>query len=104
MGDDVPIDSETLLVTEFMNLKIKTAQSFRGVSRDKMCVHVFVEVSARMLCFFEKKSYTATVPADSSASVPLVKVILASQKQKRIKIQNPTGYRLSALSKPKHKF
>jgi hypothetical protein len=47
MGDDVPVDSETLLVTDFVNLKIKLTQSFRGVHRGRMCIHIFIEVSAR---------------------------------------------------------
>jgi hypothetical protein len=37
---DVLIDSETPLVTDFMNLKIKSAQSFRGAHRDRVCVYV----------------------------------------------------------------
>jgi aspartate carbamoyltransferase catalytic subunit len=47
MKDDVHIDSETLLMTDFVNLKIKSAQSFRGAHRNRMCVRVFIEVSAR---------------------------------------------------------
>jgi hypothetical protein len=42
--DDVLIDSETLLLTDFMNFKIKSAQSFRDDHRSRMCVHVFIEV------------------------------------------------------------
>jgi hypothetical protein len=38
---DVPVDSEMFLVTDFVNLKIKSAQSFRDAHRDRMCVHVF---------------------------------------------------------------
>jgi hypothetical protein len=45
MGGDVPVDSETLLVTDFMNLKIKSAQFFGGAHRDRLCV--FIRVSAR---------------------------------------------------------
>jgi hypothetical protein len=33
MRGDVPIDSETLLVTDFVNLKIKLAQSFKYTHR-----------------------------------------------------------------------
>jgi hypothetical protein len=44
---DVPVDSDALLVTDFVNLKIKSAQSFRGAHRNRMCVRVFIEVSAR---------------------------------------------------------
>jgi hypothetical protein len=44
---DVPIDSETLLVTDFVNLNIKPAQSFEGAHKGKMCVRMFIEVSAR---------------------------------------------------------
>jgi hypothetical protein len=47
VGGDVPIDSETLLVTNFVNLMIKLAQSFRGAYRGKVCVRVFIGVSAR---------------------------------------------------------
>jgi hypothetical protein len=46
VGCDVPVDSETLLVTDFMNLKIKLAQSFEGAHRGKMCMRVFIEVNA----------------------------------------------------------
>jgi hypothetical protein len=47
VGDDVLIDSETLLVTDFVNLKIKSAQSFGCAHRDRICVYVFIGVSAR---------------------------------------------------------
>jgi hypothetical protein len=46
VGGDVPVDSETLFVTDFVNLKIKPTQSFRDVYSDKVCVHVFIGVSA----------------------------------------------------------
>jgi hypothetical protein len=42
-----PVDSETLLVTHFMNLKIKLTQSFEGAHKGRVCVHVFIGVSAR---------------------------------------------------------
>jgi hypothetical protein len=47
VGGDVPVDSETLLVIDFVNLKIKLAQSFEGAHRDRVCVHMFIGVSAR---------------------------------------------------------
>jgi hypothetical protein len=34
-----PVDSETLVVTDFINLKIKPAQSFRGAHRGRICVY-----------------------------------------------------------------
>jgi hypothetical protein len=42
---DNPVDSETLLVTDFVNLKIKPAQSFRSAYRGRVCVRVFIGVS-----------------------------------------------------------
>jgi hypothetical protein len=45
-GGDISIDSETLLMIDFVNLKIKSAQSFRGAHRGRMCVRVFIGVSA----------------------------------------------------------
>jgi hypothetical protein len=46
VGDDVPVDSESLLVTDFVNLKIKLVQSFRDAHRDRVCARVFIGVSA----------------------------------------------------------
>jgi hypothetical protein len=40
--DDVSVDSETLLVTDFVNLKIMPAQSFGDAHRGRMCVRVFI--------------------------------------------------------------
>jgi hypothetical protein len=40
--DDVLIDSEAFLVTDFMNLKIKPAQSFEDAHKDMVCMHVFI--------------------------------------------------------------
>jgi hypothetical protein len=65
VGGDVSVDSETLLVTDFMNLKIKLAQSFRGDHRGRVCVRVFIGVSARTcmsICVYivflnKKKNY-----------------------------------------------
>jgi hypothetical protein len=47
VGGDVPVDSEALLVTDFVNLKIKLTQSFRGAHRGRVCVRVLIGVSAR---------------------------------------------------------
>jgi hypothetical protein len=44
--DDVFADSESLLVTDFVNLNIKPTQSFRGVHRDMVYVCMFMRVSA----------------------------------------------------------
>jgi hypothetical protein len=44
---DVPVDSEVLLVIDFMNLKIKPTQSFRCAHRGRVCVRVFIGVSDR---------------------------------------------------------
>jgi hypothetical protein len=34
-----------LLVTDFMNFKIKMAQSFGGAHKSRMYIHIFIEVS-----------------------------------------------------------
>jgi hypothetical protein len=39
---DVLIDSNVLLVTNFINLKIKSTQSFKYTHTDRVCVHVFI--------------------------------------------------------------
>jgi hypothetical protein len=42
----IPIDDEMLLVTDFMSLKIKSVQYFRGDHKGRVCV--LIEVSARI--------------------------------------------------------
>jgi hypothetical protein len=42
VGGDVPVDSEALLVTDFMNIKIKLAQSFKDAHSGKICVCVYM--------------------------------------------------------------
>jgi hypothetical protein len=42
VGCDVPIDGETLLMTDFINLKIKPTQSFKCTHRSRVCVYIFI--------------------------------------------------------------
>jgi hypothetical protein len=49
---DVPVDNESLLVTDFLNLKIKSAQFFRDAHRNRVYVPIFIGVSARMCMSF----------------------------------------------------
>jgi hypothetical protein len=46
--DDVSINSDALLVTDFVNLKIKSDQFFRGAHMCRVCVRVFIKVSVHM--------------------------------------------------------
>jgi hypothetical protein len=46
VGDDIPVDSKILLVTDFMNLKIKPTQSFECAHRDRVYMRAFIGVSA----------------------------------------------------------
>jgi hypothetical protein len=61
MGGDVPVDSETLLMTDFMNLKIKSTQFFGGAHRDRLCVFIGVSAHTCMSIYictvFLKKLY-----------------------------------------------
>jgi hypothetical protein len=52
-GGDIFVNSETFLMTDFVNLNIKPAQI---VYKDMMCIRVFIGVSAHtyiniVLCF-----------------------------------------------------
>jgi hypothetical protein len=42
VGGDVSVDSETLLMTDFVNLKINSIQSFKSVYRDMVYVYIFI--------------------------------------------------------------
>jgi hypothetical protein len=45
MRGNVFINNETFLMTDFVNLKIKLAQSFRDAHRDMMYIYVFIRLS-----------------------------------------------------------
>jgi hypothetical protein len=45
VGDDVPVDSKSFLVTDLVNLKMKSVKSFRCAYRSRVCVCVFIGVS-----------------------------------------------------------
>jgi hypothetical protein len=57
----VPIDSEMFLMIDFVNLKIKSVQSFRDAHRGRMsvCVHkggrLYVKEYLCLYCIFKKK-------------------------------------------------
>jgi hypothetical protein len=42
VGDNISVDSEVLLLINFVNLKIKLTQSFKDAYRDRIYVHVFI--------------------------------------------------------------
>jgi hypothetical protein len=56
VGGDVSVDNKTLLMTDFVNLRIKPTQFFRNAHRDKVCVRVFIGVSARTVFLKKKKN------------------------------------------------
>jgi hypothetical protein len=73
VGGDVPIDSKTLFVTDFVNLKIKSTQSFKDVHMDMLYVHMFMVISAHTyinICvypvFLKQKSYAKLVWRESA--------------------------------------
>jgi hypothetical protein len=50
---DVPVgSSDASLMTDFINFKIKSAQSFRYIYRDKVYTHVFIGMSAHTLYIY----------------------------------------------------
>jgi hypothetical protein len=57
--DDVSVDNKSLLMTDFVNLKIKPIQSFRYANKDRLCVHVFIGVSAHIYIYMS--IYISTV-------------------------------------------
>jgi hypothetical protein len=48
VGGGIPVDTEALLVTDFVNLKIKPVQYFGCAHRGRVYVRVFIGVSAHM--------------------------------------------------------
>jgi hypothetical protein len=64
VGDDVTVDSDALLVTDFVNLKIKSTQFFECAHMSRICVCVHMTECSyehEYLCFctvFVKKRVT----------------------------------------------
>jgi hypothetical protein len=55
---DIPVDSDALLVTDLVNLKIKSAQSFEGAHRNRVCIRIFIEVSTHIYIYINIYVYT----------------------------------------------
>jgi hypothetical protein len=76
--DDVSVSSDALLMTHFVNLKIKSAQSLRGAHRNKVYVRVFIGVSARtcisicVCAMFLKKIIAQLTPPNKFKSLQYV--------------------------------
>jgi hypothetical protein len=49
--DDIPINSDAFLVTDFVNIKINLCQFFKCAHRNRVCMRVFIGVSARIFIF-----------------------------------------------------
>jgi hypothetical protein len=45
VGGDVPIDNKTFLMTDFINLKIKPAQSFGCAHKGMVYVRIFIGIN-----------------------------------------------------------
>jgi hypothetical protein len=60
MGDDVPVDRKTFLMTDFVNLKIKLTQFFVSahISRVYVCVNRVACMSIYIYTVFLKKIFT----------------------------------------------
>jgi hypothetical protein len=50
VGDGVPVNSEVILVTDFVNLKIKQTQSFKGAHKGRIYSNVFYCVLTLGMC------------------------------------------------------
>jgi hypothetical protein len=42
---DIPVNSEAILVTDFINLKINPIQFFECAHRDRMYVYIFIGIN-----------------------------------------------------------
>jgi hypothetical protein len=46
-----PVDNEMILVTDFVNLKIKSTQSFRDAHRDIIYMCVFIKINTHIYIY-----------------------------------------------------
>jgi hypothetical protein len=84
VGGDTPVDSEVLLITDFVNLKIKSTQSFRCDHRRMIYIYMFIWVGARtyiniyVCIMFLKKDHSQLVKVTLSDNLYLRKSIYTS--------------------------
>jgi hypothetical protein len=43
VGGDISVDSNALLMIDFINLKIKLTQSFKYTHKDRVCMYIFIK-------------------------------------------------------------
>jgi hypothetical protein len=87
VGGDVPIDSEAILVTDFINLKIKSAQSFGGAHKNRMYMHVFMLKSTVGSFADQPVGSFADGPVSSFADGP--SALLPINRRRRTPAMNP---------------
>jgi hypothetical protein len=65
---DVSIDSEALFMINFVNLKIKLAQSFGCTHMDRVYVCIFIGISAHSICIYTVflKKYIKIITSETS--------------------------------------
>jgi hypothetical protein len=59
VGDDVPVDNETLLGTDFINFKIKPTQCFKGGHSDRVYMFIEISINTCMSIYVHKQLLTA---------------------------------------------
>jgi hypothetical protein len=77
---DVLINNETLLMTDFVNLKIKLTQSFECAHIDRVYVHIFIRVTV-YTCINIYVDFVFTAPN----SLPVLLPQQADKKRRRTK-------------------
>jgi hypothetical protein len=74
---DVPVDSEPLLVTDFMNLNIKSVQYFKCAHKGMMCVCVYMGeysyIYKYMCLYYVLKKWRKYIPNDKKATRHIVR-------------------------------
>jgi hypothetical protein len=61
-----PVNNETLLMTDFVNLKIRTAQSFRCAHNSRVCVHIFIRMNDHIYIYKYLCLYCVSQKKESS--------------------------------------
>jgi hypothetical protein len=93
-----PVNNETLLMTDFVNLKIRTAQSFRCAHNDRVCVHIFIRMNNHiyiykylcLYCVSLKKKNPAVSPNKNHAKSDRTKKVALAQGALRPSRSRPT--------------
>jgi hypothetical protein len=97
--DDVPVDSETFFVIDFMNLKIKPTQFFKDAHKNNIYMYIFIKMNTHtyiIICVFTVFLINNNKPGPNPGQKYKGTHSLTSSSSQRLAIPSRSHHRLLA--------